>query len=475
MTKKLLFSSATLALIIFSFVIYYPFTSEASSINLSTEEKLEQHIENTAKKLAIPGMTVAISHNGELIFSKAYGKDVHQDSLFYIGSTSKTFTALAVMQLVEQGKVDLDTSVSTYLHDFTVSDEITVRHLLHHTSGMTEFEYISSLHDDALVSKLIEDMNQMSLTYEPGEQFSYFNPNYSLLGAVIENVSGQSYVDYVEDHIIQPLGLNNTSLIGEVDVAGHLSFFGFSIKRTEPHIEYDLPAGFITSTAEDVVRFLEAIRMKDPSLGVSPEGIDEMKSSESFYGMGLMIGEIAGRPAVFHGGALPGYTSDAVILTEDGYSIAYLINKNHLLNGFIFNPDLTSGIVSILTEQEPPTRVNYFWVYRLLIVLFAATIIYNMIKIVKMISRPNQKSLKQRLTAAIVNLVIPIAIIIVIPILAGVLMQRGMTWELAFLVMPDMITWLFIGLAIHIIQSVIHFVFIFKHYLSLRANFIKGD
>ena len=473
MRKKTLFSIATSALIIFSFLLSYSFASEASSINLSTEEKLEQYIENTANKLAIPGMTVAISHNGELIYSEAFGKDAHQDTRFYIGSTSKTFTALAVMQLVEQGKIDLDQSVSTYLHDFNVSDQITVRHLLQHTSGMTEFEYISSLPDDAQLSHLIEDMNQMSLTYEPGEQFSYFNPNYSLLGAIIESVSGQSYVEYIEDHIIQPLGLQNTSLIGEVDINGHLSFFGFSIKRTEPHIQYDLPAGFITSTAEDVVRFLEAIQIKDPVVGVSPEGIKEMKSSDFFYGMGLMISEIAGRPAVFHGGALPGYTSDAVILTEDGYSIAYLINKNHLLNGFIFNPAITKGIVSILTEQEPPSSVNYFWIYRLLIVLFAATIVYNTIKIVKMISRPEEKSAKQRLTAAIVNLVIPIATIIAIPIITGMIMQRGMTWELAFLLMPDMIAWLFIALAIHIIQSVIHFVFIFKHYFNLKAATTK--
>ncbi|OIJ15572.1 hypothetical protein BKP35_00830 [Anaerobacillus arseniciselenatis] len=470
MQKKTLFSIATIALIIFSFLI---FTSEASSINLSTKEKLDQYIENTAKKLAIPGMTVAISHNGELIYSEAFGKDVHQDTRFYIGSTSKTFTALAVMQLVEQGNIDLDQSVTTYLQDFTVSDQITVRHLLQHISGMTEFEFISSLPEDAQFSDLLQDMNQMSLTYQPGEQFSYFNPNYSLLGAIIENTSGQSYIDYVENHIIQPLGLQNTSLIGEVDTNGHLSFFGFSIKRTEPHIKYDLPAGFITSTAEDVVRFLEAIQMKDPVVGVSPEGIDEMTSSKSFYGMGLMIGEIAGRPAVFHGGALPGYTSDAVILTEDGYSIAYLINKNHLVNGFIFNPAITKGIVSILTEQEPPSNVNYFWIYRLLIILFAVTIVYNTIKIAKMISRPEQKSVKQRLTAAIVNLVIPIATFIAIPILAAMIMQRGMTWELAFLLMPDMISWLFIALAIHLIQSVIHFAFIFKHYFNFKASTTK--
>lgn len=469
MNKKILFAIATSALIMISFIFSHSTTSNASSTTVLTEEKLDHYLENTFKKLAIPAMSVAIAHQGELIYSEAFGKDVDIESRFFIGSTSKTFTALAIMQLVEQGKVNLEDSVSTYLREFTVSDKITVRHLLQHLSGMTEFEYISTLPNDADFSDLIQDMNQMSLTNEPGEHFSYFNPNYNLLGAIIENASGQSYIDYVDEHIIQALGLQNTSLVGEIDTKGHLSFFGFSIGRTESYIQYDLPAGFITSTAEDVVRLFEAIRMKDPIVGVSPEGIEEMKSSDFFYGLGLMIGEIAGRPAAFHGGALPGYTSDAIMLTEDEYSIVYLMNKNHLLNGFVFNPNVTAGIVSILTEQEPPKAVNFYWIYRLLIVLFAATIIFNFFKLRKMILRPELKTLRQRVSLAILNLAFPIVFLIGIPLLAQSVMQRGMTWELAFLVIPDMITWLFIGIAIHVIIAFIHFSFVFKHYFKKKA------
>lgn len=472
--NKMLIIKVAITLLIFSLVLVNSFTTYASANNKSTEEKLDQYIQNTVKKLAIPGLSVAISHKGELIYSQAFGEDVNKETRFYIGSTSKTFTALAIMQLVEQGKINLDKSVSTYLEDFTVSDKITVRQLLHHLSGMTEGDYISNLPRHSEFSDLIDDMSTMSLTYEPGEQFSYFNPNYSLLGAIIESVSGQLYTDYIEEHIINPLELNHTSVKGEVDTPGNLSFFGFSFKRAEPHIQYDLPAGFITSSAEDLVRFFEAIRMKQPAVGVSPEGIEQMMSSDSFYGMGLMIGEISDRPAVYHGGALPGYTSDAIMLVEDEYSIAYLMNKNHLLNGFVFNPDLTNGIVSILTEQEPPSKANYFWIYRLLIVLFAATLIYNMIKIAKMITQPEQKTTRQRLTAALINLALPIAIIIAIPLLAPMILQRGMTWELAFLVMPDMIAWLFLGVAIHLIESAVHFRFVLKHYLSLRGTTVKS-
>lgn len=393
--NQVFWAKLTSVLLMLTFIHFYSIHAEASSNKLPMEDELDEYIQQTIDKLAIPGMTVAISHQGELMYSKVFGDDINVDTRFYIGSTTKTFTALAVMQLVEQGMINLNESVSTYLDDFVVSDQITVWHLLHHVSGMTEFEYMANLSPQSHFNDLIEDMKGMSLRYEPGEYFSYFNPNYSLLGAIVERVSGQSYPEYIKEHIINPLGLENTSVIGEVDTPGHLSFFGFSKKRKEPHLQYDLPAGFITSTSVDLARFLEAVRMKDPVIGVSPEGIEQMMSSGIFYGMGLMIGEISGRPAVHHGGSLPGYTSNAIMLLEDEYSIAFLINKNHMLNAFLFYPDLTNGIVSLLTEQEPSSRVQYYWVYRLLIVLFAVTIIYNIIKISRMITRPKLQTVRQ--------------------------------------------------------------------------------
>ncbi|WP_418201385.1 serine hydrolase domain-containing protein [Alkalihalobacterium sp. APHAB7] len=466
--NQIFLGKLTGVLLLFTFILFHSAHAEASSNKLPIEDELDNYIQQTVDKLAIPGMSVAISHQGELVYSKVFGDDLNEETRFYIGSTTKTFTALAVMQLVEQGMINLDESVSTYLDDFTVSDQITVWHLLHHISGMTEFEYMSNLSPESQFNDLIEDMNSMSLTYEPGEYFSYFNPNYSLLGAIVERVSGQSYPEYIKEHIINPLGLEHTSVIGEVDTPGHLSFFGFSKKRMEPHLQYDLPAGFITSTSKDLVRFLEAVRMKEPVLGVSPEGIDLMMSSGNFYGMGLMIGEIAGRPAVHHGGSLPGYTSNAIMLLEDEYSMAFLINKNHMLNAFLFYPDLTNGVVSLITEQKPSSSVQYYWVYRLLIVLFAVTIIYNIIKISRMITRPKLITVRQRVTAALLNIAIPIAVIVLIPRVTGILFQRGMSWDLAFLLMPDLLMWLFIGLAIHFIMSIIHFGFLVKYYVNSR-------
>jgi CubicO group peptidase (beta-lactamase class C family) len=373
---------------------------------------------------------------------------------------------------VEQGKIDLDKSVSTYIKAFTVSDNITVRHLLHHVSGMTEGAYNSweALPPDAEFSDLVRDMNNMSLTNTPGEQFAYFNPNYSLLGYIIEIVSGQSYVEYMEENIVKPLGLKNTSLTGEVDTLGHLSFFGFSTKHNEKYVKYDLPGGFMTSTAEDLILFLDAIRMKDPIIGLSPEGFQKLiltYPSDNFYSMGWMNYRLADRPAIHHGGSLPGFSANAIMLPEDEYSIAILLNKNHLTNAYMFYPDLTNGIIGILNGQEPPTRFNYFWIYRLLIILFTLTIIANIRKFIKLIMKPDEKTIKWRIRSVIINLAIPLGLLLLLP-LGGRFMfaQRGMKLSLVYLLMPDFITWLFVGISVHLIVAGIHLSFIIKNYCS---------
>lgn len=420
---------------------------------------LDQYLEDSVSKLGIPGLTIAIGQDGEIIYSRTFGEGVTNETQFYIGSISKSFTALAIMQLVEQGLIDIDKSVSTYIPEFNLSNEITLRQLLNHTSGMTEFDYMSKLPANAGYAELIEDINKSSLTYPPGQQFSYFNPNYGILGYIIERVSGQTYSNYLEQNIILPLGLNHTSSTGIVDVPGHLSFFGLSIKYREPFVNHDLPAGYLTSTAEDLVLYLEALRMRQPSVGVSSQGIDEMMTGTPFYGLGWMTFDLGNRPAVHHGGSLPGYTANSIMLTEDGLSIAFIVNKNSLVNSLLFYPELTDGIISIVTGQRMPlSRINYHWVYRILIFAFALTIIAGIRKLILKANYPGNKTYRARLAAALFNLGIPIVLYFVIPIAVTTVIQRGTTWKLAFLLAPDLVIWLIILIPVfHWIEAGIHF------------------
>lgn len=453
---------------------YFTFVTHAEPlISLSKQKSLDEYIQSNLDKLSVPHASVAISHKGELVYSQVFGQSISKDSSFYIGSISKSLTALAIAQLEYQGKISLDQRVSTYIDEFSISDEITVRHLVHHVSGMTEKEYSSwgALPADADFSRLVQDMNTMTLTHTPGEQFAYFNPNYSLLGYIIENVTGLSYVDYIDEYIIKPLKLKNTSAIKEVDVQGNLSFFGFSFKRDEQPFSYDLPAGYITSTAEDLLLFMDAIRYDPQSVGLSDDGfrtLTQTYPTDNFYSMGWMNYDLADRPAIHHGGSLPGYSSNAIMLVEDDYNIALLLNKNHLLTSSILYPDLSEGIIRILHDEIAPASSSYFWIYRMLLILFAFTILSNGKKIITMIKNNEIKTRKSRIKSIFINLAIPISIVMLLPMLAGLIFaQRGMSWTLVYLLMPDLIIWLIVGLSIHLIEVAIHTIRLVKENKSI--------
>jgi len=448
--------SLTVGILLLVQLLYPGFVWGEHPINSDfPEEELKEYLKSAASTLAIPGLSVAVSRHGELLYSQGFGKDITPDTIFYIGSISKSFTGLGIMQLVEQGAVELDASVSTYLPAFTVSDKITVRHLLSHTSGMTEFGYMANLPLNSTFDELIKDMNRMTLTNIPGEQFSYFNQNYSLLGAIIESTSGKTYEEYMETNVLSPLGLNQTSVRGVVDVTGHLSVFGFSVPRDEPFKRYDLPAGYITSTVNDLIKYLDAIQSRNPLLGLTAQGVEVLLDAQP-YGMGWMASPFAGHSAIHHGGSLPGYVANAIMLPDEGYNITLLANKNHLMSAMFMYPELANGIVAILTNQHPPNPFGRIWVFRILMLLFAWNAFSILRSLIRLVQSTQQHALSKRVRAIVFNLALPMAIVYFIPIGSRALLGRGMTWPLAFLMMPDLLSWLFVGMASHVLTAVIH-------------------
>ncbi len=422
------------------------------------QEELDRYIGRYQRTMKIPALAVTIIHQGESVYSRGWGDGVDGSTMFNIASISKSFTGLAIMQLVEQGKVDLTQPVSAYIPEFTISDDIQVTHLLHHVSGMTEFDFMGDLPDDATTVELLVELNGIRPSYEPGEMFSYFNPNYSLLGLIVERVSGMSYADYIGENILAPLGLENVSASGEADVAGNLSVFGYSVQREEPFLLYDLPAGYMTSSADDLARYLEAVRMQDPVLGLTPEGFAQLQEGfeGGHYGMGWMVGEYANRPAVFHGGSLPGFVSDAVMLTEDEYSVVMLANKNHMIHAVFMYPDLMEGIVSILTDQPATDRLTFYWVYRAFGILFILSMLSSLVNWLKLLFSPRKMSRFRRGLTAGFLLLIPVVVFFAVPAVSKAVLQRGFTWELGLLMVPDFLSWLIIGLGFNLLEGLTH-------------------
>ncbi len=431
-----------------------PELGEREQLEAALDEQIARYVEG----MGIPGLSVAVGRGDELVYSRSFGADVSGETRFYIGSVSKPFTAVAVVQLAHAGKIDLDQPVSSYVPGFRLSDGVTVRHLLRHRSGMSDLDYIPSLPAGASFDDLLEEMgNEGAVSGTPGGEFAYFNTNYALLGALVEAVSGMSYPEYVEEHILRPLEMENTSVRGVVDAESRLSFFGFSVPYRQPFIAYDLPGGFVTSTPEDLIRFLEAFRTRAPELGASPPDLAEMERGEP-YGLGWFTGPVAGRPAVHHGGTLVGYGANAVVLTEDEYSVAFTANKNHMVYSALLYPSLTDGIVSILTGSEPSSRLSIVWIYRGLLLVFLASVAWGVRKRIKRVRSREERSTAWRVRRLVVNLAIPAALLVLIPPAFGGLTGRGMTWDLGFLLMPDVVIWLGIAMAFCLVDAGIHAV-----------------
>lgn len=226
------------------------------------------------QKHQLPGVALAITQGGRVIYQQGYGRAGPDRALtpqtpMYIGSVSKTFTALAIAQLAEQGRLGLDAPVQRYLPWFRVADadasaRLTVRHFLHHASGLSEAGFSTSLPDDTTLEQAVRALKDARLSASPGTTSQYFNLNYAVLALIIETVAGQSYADYVQAHIFAPLGMAHSYASPEAARANGLAqgygrFFGVAVPRAQPHRAFELADGYLISTAEDMARFALAM------------------------------------------------------------------------------------------------------------------------------------------------------------------------------------------------------------------------
>jgi len=198
------------------------FLSGVPSINVAMDyQALDSYLAGQIRSNRIPGAALAVVQGGQVVHTQGYGeatagRPMTPTTPMFIGSVSKSFTAVAVMQLVEQGRVSLDAPVQQYLPYFTLrnpqqASKITVRHLLNQTSGLAPASLPNdALSEDASLRQAVDLLADATLVAEPGSAFLYCNHNYTLLGLLVETVSGESYGDYIQNHIFTPLGMEQS-------------------------------------------------------------------------------------------------------------------------------------------------------------------------------------------------------------------------------------------------------------------------
>ena len=293
------------------------------------------------------------------------GEAPNPQTPFFIGSVTKSFTALAVMQLVEAGKVELDAPVQRYLPWFRVADpqasaQMTVRHLLNHTSGLSllQGQLILADMDDSpdATERQLRALSTLKLSHPVGSKFEYNNTNYNLLGLIIEAASGEAYADYIQNHIFNPLGMGHSYTSREAAkqnglAMGYRYWFGHPFPAPNLSIPLgSLPSGQLISCAEDMAHYLIAQlnggRYGDVQI-LSSEGIDEMhRGTAKIKEMGLDIGSYAmgwecrvtGKSRiVWHSGIVPDFGALALLVPDQKKGIVLLYNANHAMVKMTFD------------------------------------------------------------------------------------------------------------------------------------------
>jgi CubicO group peptidase (beta-lactamase class C family) len=295
--------------------------------------------------------TALVAKDGEVLFAGAYGQADREraipnalDTHFRIGSMNKMFTAVATLQLVEAGKLALDDPVGTHLRGYPnkdVATKVTVRHLLTHTGGTGDIfgpDYDRNIQSLREHSDYVKLYGSRPPRFEPGSRFEYSNYGFILLGAIVEAASGDSYYDYVREHVFRPAGMTSTDSLPESEDVPNRSI---GYMRPYPGANSLQPntlllpwrgtaAGGGYSTVGDLLRFARALTSHRLLSSESTELLLTGKVDLG-YGLRYAFGFVDGRDAsgngwVGHGGAFPGMNGDLRIYPKPGYVVVALAN-----------------------------------------------------------------------------------------------------------------------------------------------------
>lgn len=303
-------------------------------------KQLEQTIQMYMEKEHIPGLAVAVWKDGRTLYEKAFGyADIEKkmrvtpDTIFGAASITKSFTALVIMRLAEEEKLHIDDPVQEYLPDFTLQDDryvkdITIKHLMSHTTGVATYKRIQSLNTFEEHLAYLKEA-ETPILGKPGKYFCYNNDLFLLLGAIIEKVTGKDYRGVIEEMVLKPYHMNrSTFYVDEVlqleDVSSpYVVEDGEAVRAEWPKIGNYAVGGGIRTTVRDLVKYGQHFLREDD---VMRTPVHVIRGTTS-YGYGLQMTEnYSGRTLIEHGGSQPGVSSNFGFIPEDNLVIAILTN-----------------------------------------------------------------------------------------------------------------------------------------------------
>ena len=317
-----------------------------------------------------PGFSVLVSRGGKELFCRGYGLARVEEGLaagpdtpFRIGSVTKQFTAVAILKLQEAGKLRVSGELSIFFPGFPRGGEVTIHHLLSHTSGIHSYTsdpgFIEGVTAPVKAADLVEKISKAPFDFDPGKRLNYSNSGYFLLGLIVEKASGQPYAEYLQEKVFKPLGMKNTGLHRRgFEPAGEALGYTRAGKGYRRAVDWDMSwaggAGALYSTVRDLDLWneglfaLKVLNRKSLDLAFTPvKPFDE--SGKTFYAYGWLIARHRGLRQVGHSGGLHGFQSYLARYPEQNLTVAVLANAE-------FSPARIARVLAELwlsTVMEP--------------------------------------------------------------------------------------------------------------------------
>lgn len=343
-----------------------------------TTLKVDEYVKGELLRQRVPGIALAVIKDGQIVLARGYGLanvehqvPVKPETIFQSGSVGKQFTAMAVMMLVEAGKIGLEDKINKYFTDAPVAwQNITVRHLLTHTSGATDYPSDFDFRRDYTEDDLLKRAQAIPLASQPGEKWSYSNLGYVVLGVLIHKVSGKFYGDFLQERIFQPLGMTTARIISERDIVPNRAA-GYTLdKGVLKNQEWVSPS---LNTTADGALYLTVFDMAKWDAALYSEKLLKKANLEQMwtpvklndghtqgYGFGWSLAEVRGHHLIEHGGSWQGFKSFIARYVNDKVTVVVFANATQANPGriahrvaAIYNPELAPLPAKPIEDKEP--------------------------------------------------------------------------------------------------------------------------
>lgn len=446
---------------------------------------VDEFVNSKMEELRIKGAAIGIVQNNK-IYTKGYGVSNTEESPvtpqtpFILGSTTKSITALAVMQLVEAGKVNLDDSVQKYIPWFHVADEasanIKVCHLLNQTSGIPDtagnYNYLDN---KSTQEDFVKKLSEQKLVSAPGGEYHYAEANYVILGVLISNVSGQSYEDYIEKHVFTPLEMNNSFTAKDKAVKnglskGYRTCFGFPFEADIPYPKQYVAASYLISSAEDMAHYLHMYmnggRYNETSL-LSSEGVGELfepgpklQHPEGYsYSMGWFVSE----ENKIHDGRPTNYYSCILLDSKNKVGIVLLTNTNNRLVTAEYSMPVAFGISDIVSGKRVQNSSfgfrQLYLLFNIIILVFIALLLLRLVLSLTIFRKKLQ--IQKGLRKAILSILPDVLVFLsALCILIYLLVSMQIAFSIAMLGQPDIVISFILIMAVSLINLFVRLILI---------------